>query len=144
MSEQNHTSISHTRSLHRNLAANCLVLRPRMDSKTAFDFLIAGGGTAGCVLASRLSLAGFSVAMFEAGPEDYPEQVMAPLAAPTLHGSPFEYNFLSKEQQHLSNRRIPNFGGRLLSGSSAVNYANWTRCHSADYDAWGKRSSFCI
>ena len=109
-----------------------------MDSKTAFDFLIAGGGTAGCVLASRLSHAGFSVALFEAGPEEYSEQVMAPLAAPTLHGSPLEYNFLSKEQQQLSNRRIPNFGGRLLSGSSAVNYANWTRCHSADYDAWGR------
>ena len=113
-----------------------------MDSKTAFEFLIAGGGTAGCVLASRLSLAGFSVAMFETGPEDYSEQVMAPLAAPTLHGSSLEYNFLSKEQQHLSNRRIPNFGGRMLSGSSAVNYANWTRCHSADYNAWGKHRPF--
>ena len=108
-----------------------------MDSKTAFDFLIAGGGTAGCVLASRLSHAGFGVAMFETGPENYSEQVMTPLAAPSLHGSSLEYNFLSKEQQHLANRSIPNFGGRLLSGSSAVNYANWTRCHSADYDAWG-------
>ena len=113
-----------------------------MDSKITFDFIIAGGGTAGCVLASRLSHAGFSVALFESGPEDYSEQVMAPLAAPTLHGSSLEYNFLSEKQQHLSNRRIPNFSGRLLSGSSAVNYANWTRCHSADYDAWGKQSCF--
>lgn len=108
-----------------------------MDSKTLFDFVIAGGGTAGCVLASRLSHAGFTVAMFETGPEDYSEQVMSPLGAPALHGSPLEYNFLSKEQPHLSNRRVPTFGGRLLSGSSAVNYANWTRCHSADYDALG-------
>ena len=108
-----------------------------MDSNPVFDYLIAGGGTAGCVLASRLSHAGFRVAIFETGPENYSEQVMSPLAAPTLHGSPLEYNYLSKEQPHLSNRRIPQFGGRLLSGSSAVNYANWTRCHSADYDAWG-------
>ncbi|KAI4169654.1 MAG: hypothetical protein LQ343_005532 [Gyalolechia ehrenbergii] len=107
-----------------------------MDQKTSFDYLVAGGGTAGCVMASRLSQAGFSVAVFEAGPENYSDQVMSPLAAPTLLGSPLEYNYLSKEQPHLANRRVPNAGGRLLSGSSGVNYANWTKCHAADYDAW--------
>lgn len=69
-----------------------------MEEKTSFDYLVAGGGTAGCVIASRLSQAGFSVAVFEAGPENYSEQVMSPLAAPTLLGSPLEYNYLSKEQ----------------------------------------------
>ncbi|KAL8713853.1 MAG: hypothetical protein Q9220_001998 [cf. Caloplaca sp. 1 TL-2023] len=107
-----------------------------MDQNNVYDFLIAGGGTAGCVVASRLSQAGFKVAIFETGPEDYSDKVMSPLAAPTLLGSSLEYNYLSKEQGHLGNRRIPNYGGRLLSGSSAVNYANWTKCHSADYDAW--------
>ena len=105
-------------------------------SVSTFDFIIAGGGTVGCTLASRLSNAGHSVALFEAGPEDYSEKVMFPLAAPTLLGTHLEYNYLSKEQSHLGNRQIPNYGGRLLSGSSAINYANWTRCHSADYDAW--------
>ena len=103
-----------------------------------FDFLIAGGGTVGCVLASRLSHAGHSVALFEVGPEDYCEKVMSPLAAPTLLGSSLEYNFMTTKQHHLANRQIPNYGGRLLGGSSAVNYGNWTRCHSADYDAWAK------
>ncbi|KAL8700269.1 MAG: hypothetical protein Q9201_005540 [Fulgogasparrea decipioides] len=107
-----------------------------MDQKFRFDFLVVGGGTAGCVMASRLSQAGFSVALFEAGPEDYSDQVLSPLAAPMLLGSPLEYNYLSKEQPHLASRRVPNFGGRLLSGSSGVNYANWTKCHAADYDAW--------
>jgi choline dehydrogenase-like flavoprotein len=102
----------------------------------AFDFLIAGGGTAGCVLASRLSQAGHSVAIFEAGPEDYSEKVMSPLAAPMLHGSSLEYNYITTAQTNLANRKVPNFAGRVLSGSSAVNYGNWTRCHSADYDAW--------
>lgn len=107
-----------------------------MAQGAVFDFLIAGGGTAGCVLASRLSQASYSVAVFEAGPENYSEQVMSPLAAPTLLGSPLEYNYTSTEQRHLANRRVPNHGGRLLSGSSGVNYANWTKCHSTDYDDW--------
>ena len=104
----------------------------------SFDFLIAGGGTSGCVLASRLSQAGHSVALFEAGPEDYSEKVMSPLAAPTLHGSPLGYNYNTTAQKNLANRKLPNFGGRLLSGSSAINYGNWTRCHSADYNAWAE------
>ena len=105
-------------------------------SHQSFDYLIAGGGTAGCTLASRLSLAGYSVALFEAGPEDYSEKVMAPLTAPTLHGTTLEYNYTTVKQPHLLNRELPNFGGRVLGGSSTVNYGNWTRCHSADYDAW--------
>lgn len=108
-----------------------------MDSDSEIDYLVVGGGTAGCVVASRLSQAGFTVCVLEAGPEDYSEKIMSPLAAPTLHGSHLEFNYLSKEQAWLGNRRVPNFGGRLLSGSSAVNYANWTRCHSTDYDDWG-------
>ena len=105
-------------------------------STHSFDYLIAGGGTAGCTLASRLSLAGHSVALFEAGPEDYSEKVMAPLAAPTLHGTALEYNYTTAEQRHLFNRKLPNYGGRVLGGSSTVNYGNWTRGHAADYDAW--------
>ena len=110
-----------------------------MTSTTSFDFVVVGGGTAGCVIASRLSQAGLSVAVFEAGPEDYSDQVMSPLAAPTLHGSSLEYNYLSEKQATLAEHPIPNFGGRILSGSSGVNYGNWTKGHSVDYDAWGKR-----
>ena len=106
-----------------------------MADKT-FDFIVVGGGTTGCVVASRLSKAGHAVALFEAGPKDYNETVMSPLGAPALHGTALEYNYLSEKQANLCNRQVPNYGGRLLSGSSAVNYGNWTRCHSADYDAW--------
>lgn len=78
-----------------------------MDPGTTFDFLVAGGGTAGCVVASRLSQAGMSVAVFEAGPEDYSEKVMSPLAAPMLLGSPLEFNYLSKEQSQYVLSCIP-------------------------------------
>ena len=83
---------------HEYALRKLLINLPAMEHKPDFDFLVAGGGTAGCVMASRLSQAGFSVAVFEAGPEDYSDQVMSPLAAPMLLGSPLEYNYLSKEQ----------------------------------------------
>ena len=76
------------------------------------------------------------MALFEAGPKDYNETVMSPLGAPALHGTSLEYNCLSERQPSLCDRHVPNYVGRLLSASSAVNYGNWTRCHSADYDGW--------
>jgi len=79
-------------------SSQCSVTSATMARETTFDFLIVGGGTAGCVLASRLSQASFSVAIFEAGPEDYSDQIMSPLAAPTLLGSSLEYNYTSTEQ----------------------------------------------
>lgn len=101
-----------------------------------FDYVIVGGGTAGCVLASRLSHAGSSVVVLESGPEEYSDMVMSPTQAPALHATPLEYHYLSTKQEQLRGREIGNYGGHLLSGSSGVNYGNWTRCHSADYDAW--------
>ena len=105
-----------------------------------FDYVIAGGGLVGCVMASRLSQAGHSVALIEAGPEDYSEQIMSPVAAPHLHSTPYEYNWTSTPQKGFGNRTVAQFAGKLLSGSSAVNYGLWTRGHSKDYDAWARVS----
>ncbi|KAF2803141.1 FAD/NAD(P)-binding domain-containing protein [Mytilinidion resinicola] len=63
---------------------------------------------------------------------------MSPIAAPRLHGTPYEYNFMTTPQPHVGNRALPNFGGKLLSGSSGVNYGLWTRGHSVDYDTWAE------
>lgn len=103
-----------------------------------YEYIICGGGTVGCVLASRLSHAGHSVLVVEAGPEDYNEQIMSPIAAPHLHGTKFEYNMMTTKQPGLGNRSVPNYEGKILSGSSGINYGLWTRGHSADYDAWAK------
>ncbi|KAJ5183210.1 alcohol oxidase [Penicillium capsulatum] len=103
-----------------------------------YDYIVCGGGTVGCVLASRLSQAGHSVLVVEAGPEDYNDQIMSPVAAPHLHGTQWEYNMMTVEQPGLGNRPVPNYGGRLLSGSSGINYGLWTRGHSVDYDSWAK------
>ncbi|KAJ5662725.1 alcohol oxidase [Penicillium macrosclerotiorum] len=103
-----------------------------------YDYIICGGGTVGCVLASRLSHSGHSVLVVEAGPEDYNKEIMSPVAAPHLHGTRFEYNMMTSNQPGLGNRCIPNYGGKLLSGSSGINYGLWTRGHSVDYDSWAK------
>jgi choline dehydrogenase-like flavoprotein len=109
-----------------------------MTENTSYDYVICGGGHAGCVVASRLSQAGHSVILIEAGPEDYNEQVMSPTGAPHLHGSSFEYNIYTTEQPGLGGRSVPNHGGKLLSGSTGVNYGLWTRGHSVDYDVWAE------
>lgn len=102
----------------------------------AYDFIICGGGLTGCVIASRLSRSGQTVALLETGPEDYSELIMSPVGAPRHVGSKYQFNFVSTPQPYMQNREIDNHAGRLLGGSSSVNYGLWTRGHSADYDAW--------
>ncbi|CAG8959043.1 hypothetical protein HYFRA_00012823 [Hymenoscyphus fraxineus] len=111
-----------------------------MDSKTLeADYVLVGGGLAGCVLASRLHHAPTrpSVILLEAGPDQHAHPlVTSPLGAPRLHGSELEWNYQTAPQKHLNGRSIYNCGGKLLSGSSAINYGGWTRGHAADYDLW--------
>ncbi|PQE13535.1 glucose dehydrogenase protein [Rutstroemia sp. NJR-2017a WRK4] len=106
---------------------------------STFEYVIVGGGLVGCVLASRLSQAGHTVALLEAGPEDYSPQIMSPVAAPHLHDTPVSWNYKCTPQPGLNNRAVPNYGGKVLSGSSAVNYGLWTRGHSTDYDCWAEK-----
>ncbi|OKL64464.1 hypothetical protein UA08_00992 [Talaromyces atroroseus] len=109
-----------------------------MTTQTDYDYVICGGGHAGCVLASRLSQAGHSVILIEAGPEDYSEQIMSATGAPHLLGSSFEYNVYTTKQPGFGDRSVPNHGGKLLSGSTGVNFGLWTRGHSVDYDVWAE------
>lgn len=105
------------------------------------DYIIVGGGLAGCVLASRLQSSPLhpSVILLEAGTDQHTHPlVIAPLGGPRLHGTELKWNYQTVPQKNLNNRSIYNCGGKLLSGSSAVNYGGWVRGHTADYDLWGK------
>jgi choline dehydrogenase-like flavoprotein len=107
----------------------------------AADYIIIGGGLAGCVVASRLSQSASqpSVILIEAGPDQHNHPLVgAPLGAPLLHGNELEWNYETVPQKSLEGRQIYNCGGRLLSGSSSVNYGGWTRGPAADYDLWSK------
>jgi choline dehydrogenase-like flavoprotein len=124
------------------------------------DYIIVGGGTAGCVLASRLheQHPNASIVMIEAGPNNHDhDSIKNPSAAFFLHGSDYHYNYKTVPQKHADGRQIQTAGGKGLSGSSAVNYGAWTRgdvpgkCFEhvyilgisrlntwADYDLWAK------
>lgn len=101
-----------------------------MSTPSTADWVIVGGGTAGCVLASRLkqNYPSKSIILLEVGPDEHGNPgVQTPLACFGLHGTPLQYNYSTVPQKHLDNRQIYNTGGKLLSGSSAVNYGTWTR-----------------
>lgn len=87
-----------------------------MTSEKHFDYIIIGGGQAGCVVAARLHEAHPSllIALLEAGPdESHNPAVLSPVLYPTLHGTPLQYSYLSIPQPQIESRQIPNWGGRL-------------------------------
>jgi choline dehydrogenase len=103
------------------------------------DYLIIGAGSAGCVLADRLSADGHTrVTLVEAGdatPESAPE-VQVPVLFPRTFGGPADWGFQTVPQPGLDGRVIPIPRGRGLGGSSAINAQLWLRGHQADYEEW--------
>lgn len=102
-----------------------------MDS---YDVIVVGGGTAGCVLAARLSENGDArVLLLEAGDREPPQA--APPAWPTLQGTSADWAGTSVVQAS-TGTRIPWPRGRGLGGSSAINGMTFLRGHRSSYDAW--------
>ncbi|OCT49793.1 glucose dehydrogenase [Cladophialophora carrionii] len=111
-----------------------------MDSaKDTFDYIVVGGGLAGCTLASLLSKspASPSVLLIEAGADvsEHP-LTQAPMGAFAAHGSDIDWNYQTVPQTHLNNRSLYNGAGKALGGGTAINYASWTRGSRFDYDRW--------
>jgi choline dehydrogenase-like flavoprotein len=108
---------------------------------TQGDYIIIGGGIAGCTLATRLAQtnASLSILLLEAGgdPNGHP-LTSAPLASFAAHYSDIDYAYKTVPQQHLDNRSCYQAGGKVLSGGSATNYGTWTRGPAVDYDRWAK------
>jgi choline dehydrogenase len=108
---------------------------------TDCDFLIVGGGSAGCALANRLSADPSSrVVVLEAGRTDYKWDVFVhmPAALTFPIGSRFyDWQYQSEPEPHLHNRRIYHARGKLLGGSSSINGMIFQRGNPLDYARWG-------
>jgi choline dehydrogenase len=105
--------------------------------KNKYDYIIVGGGSAGCVLADRLSEdPAHSVLLLEAGGRDNKMFVKIPAAYGNLHRSEMDWGFNTEPQPHVNNRRIYLPRGKVLGGSSSTNAMAYVRGNSADYDEW--------
>jgi choline dehydrogenase len=103
-----------------------------------FDYVIIGAGSAGCVLASRLSEnPRHSILLLEAGGPDRDWRIDMPLGVGALlESGAHNWNYLTDPEPHLNNRRIAHPRGRVLGGSSSINGMVYTRGHGLDYDTW--------
>ncbi|HEX7291101.1 MAG TPA: GMC family oxidoreductase N-terminal domain-containing protein [Conexibacter sp.] len=103
-----------------------------------YDYVIVGAGSAGCVLAARLTEdPDVSVLLLEAGPPDVNQNVHVPLGYLKLAGTELDWGYFSAPEPHCDGRRIPLPRGRVLGGSSSTNAMVYIRGNPLDYDAWG-------
>jgi choline dehydrogenase-like flavoprotein len=111
-----------------------------------YDYVIVGGGSAGCVMAARLSEdASVRVCLLEAGGLGKNMLVRAPLATAAVlpgYGKIQNWAFETEPQKHLNGRKGYQPRGRALGGSSAINAMLYVRGHPSDYDEWVTNGAF--
>jgi choline dehydrogenase len=105
-----------------------------------FDYVIVGAGSAGCVVANRLSASPSArVLLLEAGPEDADWRIQMPSAmAYPLQGTRYNWAYRTEPEPYLDGRRIAHPRGRVLGGSSSVNGMCYVRGHARDFDLWAQ------
>jgi choline dehydrogenase-like flavoprotein len=106
---------------------------------TEFDYVIVGAGSAGCVLAGRLSeQSDTTVALLEAGGSDRALAVRIPAAFPKLFRTERDWAYFSDPEPGLMGRRLYMPRGKMIGGSSSMNAMLFVRGNRADYDGWAK------
>ena len=105
------------------------------------DYLVVGTGSAGAVVANRLSAdPATAVVALEAGPRDKNRFIRIPAAFSKLFRSEIDWDYLTEPQQELDGREIYWPRGKVLGGSSSMNAMMWVRGFAADYDEWAVRA----
>jgi choline dehydrogenase len=103
------------------------------------DYVVVGAGSAGCVLADRLSEDGARVLLLEAGPKDWHPMIHVPAGVlKLLHNPRVNWNYTTDPEPGLAGRRMHWPRGRVLGGTSSINGMLWIRGNPADYDGWSQ------
>ena len=103
------------------------------------DYIIVGAGSAGCVLANRLSADGAKVVLLEAGPYDWHPMIHVPAGIlKLLYNSSVNWMYATDPEPGTGGRQIHWPRGRVLGGSSSINGMLFVRGNTADYDGWAQ------
>ncbi|MEI7057325.1 GMC family oxidoreductase N-terminal domain-containing protein [Nocardioides sp. CCNWLW239] len=109
-----------------------------MSQELTSDYVVVGAGSAGAVLAARLSEdPTVQVTLLEAGPRDKSMNIHIPAAFSKLFQTEHDWDYTTEPQPELGGRRIYWPRGRMLGGSSSMNAMMWVKGLPADYDEWG-------
>ncbi|KAF8651128.1 hypothetical protein AX16_004874 [Volvariella volvacea WC 439] len=121
-------------------AQSALYTDPSQLPNSTYDYIVVGAGTAGNVIAARLTEnSNCQVLVLEAGPSD--AGILAstvPLLAPSLMQSQYDWNYTIEPQKHLNGRTMALPRGRLLGGTSSMNYMLYTRGAAEDFDKYAE------
>jgi choline dehydrogenase-like flavoprotein len=114
-----------------------------MTTAVGYDYIIVGAGSAGCVLANRLTEdAGARVLLLEAGHSDRHPYIQIPLGLGKLQQHRmFDWGYATEPEPYLNNRRLTVLRGKVLGGSSSINVMAYTRGHRGDYDRWARNGA---
>jgi len=112
--------------------------RSSVCSSTKYDYVIVGGGTAGCLLANRLSADDNNrVLLLEAGSGEQGSTIRVPAGLTRLFRSEFDWNLFSTKQEASNQRSLYVARGKVIGGSSSTNATLYLRGSRQDYDSWG-------
>ncbi|XP_017765035.1 PREDICTED: glucose dehydrogenase [FAD, quinone]-like [Eufriesea mexicana] len=104
-----------------------------------YDFIIVGAGTAGAILTTKLTEYGYTILLLEAG-GTAPPFLDIPLLAPLIQNTPYDWKYITVPQQHackgLKNNQSKWPMGKILGGTSRLNYMLYVRGHPLDYNDW--------
>jgi choline dehydrogenase len=110
---------------------------PSREGLAVYDYIIVGAGSAGCVLASRLSEnPDTRVLLLEAGPPDTADEIHIPAAVSLLFKSAYDWDYRTVTQERAGGRSVYWPRGRVVGGSSSINAMIYIRGSRYDYDTW--------
>src|ERR1700755_1078119 len=103
------------------------------------DYVVVGAGSAGCVVAARLSETGAQVILLEAGPKDSLLWIHIPAGVlKLLHHPAVNWNYSAEGTSGSDGRRVPRARGKTLGGSSSINGMLYVRGNPAVFDGWAQ------